>query len=583
VEDDLAAVGVDAVLEEVDALPGAEDQAAVEDGDGELDLGEGGFEVGGHVVEAFVVVNVGTVVGGDVVEVGEDVALYGGVGVLLDEERGGGVAAEDGEQAGVDVLVGDPVVERRGELVEALAAGGEGEVVGCLFHEGGLGVRTGYDSPRSKGWGICSVSSFEWKSFEWSLPGVWEFLRGRLVGMLGKLYAKWMYAWELALTTRDTNRVERPLEWGFDHLGEFGEPTSQKRDVGHPTSGRDDKFEGELARMIALNQGIVADPHAFFDYATPTDFRLEMHHPELYPTNVRPETLEQEREWKRRAAVGELRREPFLRFTSAVKTPYAENNVVNARWYPAEQSKGKPKQAMIVMPQWNADAFSHNALCEIFNRFGISCLRLSKPYHDVRRPAELERSDYAVSANVGRTIAACRQAVVDIRSCMDWLNAQGYEQIGVLGTSLGSAYAFIAAAMDARLRVCAFNHASTQFGDVVWTGQSTRHVKAAFEHAGLTQDEVRAMFAGVSPMSYMEQFAANRKRALVVYAPYDLTFIEKYSLDVLKNFDAHGVDYVAKVLPCGHYTTGETPYKYLDGWYMGSFVYQSFKRLAAEG
>lgn len=50
VEDDFAAVGVDAVFEEVDALPGAEGEAAVEDRDGELDGGEGGFEVGGHVV-----------------------------------------------------------------------------------------------------------------------------------------------------------------------------------------------------------------------------------------------------------------------------------------------------------------------------------------------------------------------------------------------------------------------------------------------------------------------------------------------------------------------------------------------------
>jgi hypothetical protein len=451
--------------------------------------------------------------------------------------------------------------------------------------------------------------------------------------MLAGLYGKWMYAWETALTTRDSNRVERPLDWGFDHLAEFA-PTSQNRDVGHPALDQG----SELERMIALNQRIVAEPHRFFDYATPTDFRIEQHFPELYPTNVRPETLAEAREWKRRAEVGELRREPFLRFTSPLRTPYPENDTVNARWYPAsgsgdaandkqalrsaqdDNSRKKPKQAMIVMPQWNADAFSHNALCEIFNRFGISCLRMSKPYHDVRRPAELERSDYAVSANVGRTIAACRQAVMDIRSCIDWLESQGYEQFGVLGTSLGSAYAFIAAAMDPRIRVCAFNHASTQFGDVVWTGQSTRHVKAAFEHAGLTQDQVRAMFAGVSPMSYMEQYAASGRsrwqgdlprpttdlprpttdlprratdlprrsidlprRSLVVYAPYDLTFIEKYSLDVLRNFDLHGVDYVAKVLPCGHYTTGETPYKYLDGWYLGSFIYSSFKRLAAKG
>src|ERR1700712_5267173 len=246
---------------------------------------------------------------------------------------------------------------------------------------------------------------------------------------------------------------------------------------------------GELSALDAmreLNRRIAADPHAFFDYTTPTDFRIERHFPALYPTNVRPETLEQEREYRRQAEGGELRKAPFLRFTSAVRTPHPENDEVNARWYPAEhKDKTKPRQAMIVMPQWNADAFSHNALCELFNRFGISCLRLSKPYHDTRRPAELERSDYAVSANVGRTISACRQAVVDIRSCMDWLESQGYEQFGVLGTSLGSCYAFIAAAMDPRPRVGAFHPASTWFGDVVWTGQSTRHIRAAFEQAGL--------------------------------------------------------------------------------------------------
>jgi pimeloyl-ACP methyl ester carboxylesterase len=226
------------------------------------------------------------------------------------------------------------------------------------------------------------------------------------------------------------------------------------------------------------------------------------------------------------------------------------------------------------MPQWNADAISHNALCTLFNRFGISALRLSKPYHDIRRPAELERSDYAVSANIGRTANSCRQAVADIRSCLDWLEAQGYTQFGVMGTSLGSCYAFIAAAHDPRLRVCAFNHAATWFGDVIWTGQSTRHIRAAFEQAGLTQGQVRQIFLGISPMAYMQRFAANPKRVLVVHGRYDLTF--------LPEFDRLGIDYESRVLPCGHYTTGETPYKYIDGWYLGSFVYRAFKDLAKD-
>ncbi len=409
--------------------------------------------------------------------------------------------------------------------------------------------------------------------------------------MLSRLYAKWMYAWETALTTRDTNRIVRPLEWGFDWLEDFsplasGCPTSGLSDVGSPTYSISKATQDDYDRMSAINADIVARADEFYSYTTPTDFRLERRHPQLFPTNVRPETLEQAAEIRRQAETGELEEADFLRFTSPIRTRYPENDQVNARWYPAhpETQKGKPKQAMIVMPQWNADAFSHNALCTLFNNFGVSALRLSKPYHDIRRPAELERSDYAVSANVGRTTEACRQAVVDIRSCIDWLQSQGYEQFGVLGTSLGSCYAFIAAAFDPRLQVCAFNHASTWFGDVVWTGQSTRHIRAAFEQAGLTQDQVREIFSIVSPMSYMDRFAAKNpekaRRSLVIHATYDLTFPLDYSFDVHKNFDALKVDYVAKTLPCGHYTTGEFPFKYLDGWYLGHFVYTEFKRLA---
>ena len=404
--------------------------------------------------------------------------------------------------------------------------------------------------------------------------------------MLSGLYAKWMWRWETALTFKDSNRIVRPLEWGFDWISDFvaepnGVPESNATGPDSPS---------DLERMIAANEEIASRSNEFFSYETPSDFRLEQRHPLLFPTNVRPETLSQDAEVRRRAAAGETGKVEFLRFTSPVRTKYPENDIVNARWYPAsvesqktaEGQKRRPKQAMIVMPQWNADAFSHNALCSLFNRSGISALRLSKPYHDIRRPAELERSDYAVSSNIGRTAAACRQAVVDIRSCLDWLESLGYEQFGVLGTSLGSCYAFIAAAHDPRIEVCAFNHASTWFGDVVWTGQSTRHIRAAFEEAGITQQDARMIFKAVSPMAYMEKFAASPKRVLVIHATYDLTFLREFSLEVLANFKRYGIDFVSKVLPCGHYTTGETPYKFLDGWYLGTFVHRSFRRLAAK-
>jgi hypothetical protein len=396
--------------------------------------------------------------------------------------------------------------------------------------------------------------------------------------MISKLYGRWMTAWETALTMRDENRVVRPVEWGFDWLEDFIDSAGLRALV---ERAERDPATAEAA-MIAVNEAIVRNSDSFFGYERPTDFRLEQRAPQLFPTNVRPETLRRDAQLKQLAETGKLKHAEFLRFTSPVRTPYPENDLANARWYPAppEKQKGKPRQAMIVMPQWNADAFSHNVFCSVFNRFGISALRLSKPFHDIRRPAELERSDYAVSSNIGRTIAACRQAVVDIRCCLDWLQSQGYEQFGILGTSLGSCYAFIAAAHDARLRVTAFNHASMSVGDVTWTGQSTRHVRTALEQAGMTQPRVDRLWRGISPVSYMQKFAANPKRVEIVHARYDLTFLPEYSRQVIASFKAYGIDFVAKELPCGHYTTGETPYKFIDGWWLGSFVVSSFRDLA---
>ena len=72
------------------------------------------------------------------------------------------------------------------------------------------------------------------------------------------------------------------------------------------------------------------------------------------------------------------------------------------------------------------------------------------------------------------------------------------------------------------------------------------------------------------------------KKILVIYAPYDLTFPVPYSLKAIEGFKSASLDYEVRILPCGHYTTGETPFQYIDGWYMGSFVYRAFKGLRRE-
>jgi len=362
-------------------------------------------------------------------------------------------------------------------------------------------------------------------------------------------YVQWMNAWEDRLAAVDSNRVVRPLDWGLEWTANW--------------PGRNGVPAGATSRDLLeffsrFNERIVRSSDDFYSYCAPTDFRLERHEVQVFSTRGAPEP---HLEKKVRGTHAE-----FLRFTSPVITPFPENNRVNARWFPA-----RGRRAVVLLPHWNADALQYNSLCHVLNWLGIAVLRLSMPYHDIRKPSETQRADYAVSANIGRTIDAVRQGVVDVRSCLDWLESQGYNRLGIIGTSLGSCYAFIATAHDPRIRVAAFNHASTYYADVVWHGQTTRHIREGLE-SSIQFDDLRQVWRAISPAVYFDKFSRWPRRSLIVYASLDQTFLPEFSRQIVGEFARHNLDHKVVVLPCGHYTIGETPFKYMDGWQIASFM-----------
>jgi hypothetical protein len=330
--------------------------------------------------------------------------------------------------------------------------------------------------------------------------------------------ARVFHNWERRLASISTDRVARPFEWGADWLtGEpvpAGEPRAALQAWGEAALDRsDDFYRVEPARDYALRGDV-------------------------------------------------------LTFTSAIHTPHPDNNVVRCRYFPDQSPKGR-RRAVVVLPQWNSDAEGHVGLCRLLNRFGISALRLSLPYHDARMPPELRRADYIVSSNVGRTAQVCRQAVKDARQAIAWLHAQGYESIGILGTSLGSCLSMLTTAHEPLVKAAALNHISPYFADVVWEGLSTMHVRETLE-GNVTLDELRRMWLPISPLPFLERV---RGRAiLLVYARYDLTFPVDLSRMLVDAFRRQGIAHQLAVLPCGHYSTGKLPFNWMDGLTLCRFL-----------
>jgi hypothetical protein len=207
----------------------------------------------------------------------------------------------------------------------------------------------------------------------------------------------------------------------------------------------------------------------------------------------------------------------------------------------------------------------------MLNWFGINALRMSMAYHDRRMPPELERADYAVSSNIGRTIHASRQSVIDSRCCLDWLESQGYQRIAILGTSLGSCIGFIATAHDLRIKTGVFNHVSMYFSDVVWTGLATQHVRRGFG-TEVSQDQLRQYWSVISPAAYLDRLPGRDLKSLLIWATRDSSFLPEYSRQVIEFFRSQKLAHEEVVLPCGHYTTGRFPFKLMDGLAMCRFL-----------
>ena len=340
------------------------------------------------------------------------------------------------------------------------------------------------------------------------------------------MIARLFHAWERRLHAVSKDRVVRPFEWGLDWIEANGPPHDAPPE----------------RILLDWASRAVSDSTRFFETPDTSDYTF------------RPGVD---------GATG------AVSFPSAFHTRYPENNTVHALYFRAESYRSSRRRAVLVLPQWNAGPDGHVGLCRLLNRFGLSALRLTLPYHDARRPQELNRADYIVSANVGRTMQACRQAVMDARRAVTWLTAQGYERIGILGTSLGSCLSLLTAAHEPRIRAQALNHISPYFADVVWRGLSTSHVRAALE-GEVALDQLRQMWLPISPQAYLERI--RDKKTLLVYAKYDLTFPVDLSRELIGEFQRRNMPHELAVLPCGHYSTGVTPFKYLDGFTLARFL-----------
>ncbi len=326
--------------------------------------------------------------------------------------------------------------------------------------------------------------------------------------------------YEIRRWTTDNNRKVRPFAWGLEHIG-----------------GRAD--DPEPRRFLhGWAQRSIENSSEWYAAAPAHDYRLD--------------------------------RENVLTFTSSVRSPWPENNMVHAQFFPARRTG----PAVVVLPNWNAKWHGQRRLCQWLQLLGITVLRISMPYHDRRMASGHERADQLVGTNIGLTLQANQQAVRDARQCLRWLEHQGYTRLGILGTSIGSSIGYIAMVHDPAVRASGFFHVSTYFADVVKAGMTTSHVWEGLRD-GVKVEELREFWAPISPMPYVERGMGAGKNCFLVYGKYDPTFLPEFTADMLAALRKNGCEPQTLELHCGHYSLELPPFSYVAGMRMGAFFVQA--------
>lgn len=324
--------------------------------------------------------------------------------------------------------------------------------------------------------------------------------------------------------TTDDNRRVQPFDWGLEHIG------------GDPADSSPGEFVHNYARKV-INESV-----EWFATTSAQDYALD--------------------------------HEYVLTFTSSIESAWPENNTVYAQLFPAKTSTNgnrRASPAVLVLPNWNAKWHGQRGLCEWLQRIGITALKMSMPYHDRRMAKGHERADQVCGPNIGLTLQANRQAVLDARRCLRWLEQRGHNRLGILGTSLGSSVGYITLMHDEAVKAGGFFHFSTYYADVISQGITTNHVWEGLRNH-VTVDELRDYWAPISPIPYVERGMGADRKSFLVYGKYDPTMPPELSRQMLDALRRHGAHPRSLQLHCGHYSLELPPFSYIAGYRMLTFL-----------
>lgn len=262
-----------------------------------------------------------------------------------------------------------------------------------------------------------------------------------------------------------------------------------------------------------------------------------------------------------------------ITFRSGIQTGESENDLVHARFFPSKSATTN-KTAVILLPWWNAKSSEVDPLAKFLSTCGLSTARLTLPYHAERRPKKMSYAEYFLCSNVGVTLRSTRQSIWDVIHLIDHLETQGFEKFGILGLSVGSFVGAAAACLEPRVQSAVLNLIGSDIAKAAWHGVATRHLREGMEPS-ISLSDLQKIWQLIDPSEFLRLRNKNPFQQLVISTRYDQVVDPHLTHDYIAKSRQQNIPTKVIELPCGHYTLGSIPFKWIVGVASMKFLRES--------
>ncbi len=231
---------------------------------------------------------------------------------------------------------------------------------------------------------------------------------------------------------------------------------------------------------------------------------------------------------------------------------------------------GSLRQAIVVFHHWNASK-RNRQIAKFLSVRGLTVVEIAMPYHFERSRPGSAHADYMLSPNLGRTIQSIRQAVWDGRKLIRWLKSEGYEDVSVLGMSLGSWVAGLIAAHDLAVSKASLFLTGGSLADMVWSGRATRAIRNSLA-PDIQLTDFRRAWGPLNMENYAHRLARPGLHLHVVLARRDKVILPELSHGFMQTLTRAGALPTVLQLNCGHYSLAMPPYILLAGLSLKRFL-----------